>query len=55
LPCRKKKLKQKWLEKQPVRYKNINLEILEKKKMNKNWLKSGLFFGVFMFVAISID
>ncbi|MEJ1730375.1 hypothetical protein SMA90_29030, partial [Escherichia coli] len=50
----RKILKQNWLDKQPDRYKNINLEIPEKKNSTKNWLKSGLFFGIFMFVSVVI-
>ena len=50
----KKSLKQKWLDKQPERYKNLNLEIIEKKNTTKNWLKRGLLFGLFMFVATQI-
>lgn len=49
-----KSLKQKWLSKQPDRYRNIKLEIPEKKKSTKNWLKSGFFFGLFMFVVMQI-
>ena len=47
-------MKQKWLDKQPDRYKNLNLEIIEKKITTKHWLKSGLFFGLFMFVIMQI-
>ncbi len=50
----RKTLKQNWLAKQPYRYKNINLEIPEKKNSTKNWLKSGLFFGLFMYVSMII-
>lgn len=52
----KKSIKQKWLDKQPERYKNLNLDldIIEKKNTTKNWLKSGLFFGLFMFVTMQI-
>ena len=50
----RKTLKQNWLAKQPDRYKNINLEIPEKKNSTKNWLKSGLFFGLFMYVSMII-
>lgn len=50
----RKTLKQNWLDKQPDRYKNINLEIPEKKNSTKNWLKSGLFFGLFMFITMQI-
>ena len=49
-----KTMKQKWLDKQPDRYKNLNLEILEKKNTTKHWLKSGLFFGLFMTVIMQI-
>jgi hypothetical protein len=47
-------MKQKWLDKQPERYKNLNLEIIEKKNTTKHWLKSALFFGLFMFVIMQI-
>jgi hypothetical protein len=50
----RKTLKENWLDKQPDRYKNINLEISEKKNSTKNWLKSGLFFGLFMFITMQI-
>jgi len=46
-------LKENWLKKQPERYRNINLEFTEKKNTTKNWLKSGLFFGLFMFIAMT--
>lgn len=47
-------LKEKWLAKQADRYKNLNLEIIEKKNTTKNWLKAGLFFGLFMFAIMQI-
>lgn len=50
----KKSLKQKWLDNQPERYKNLNLEFDEKRNTTKNWLKSGLIFGLFMFVTMQI-
>lgn len=52
----RKSMKQKWLDKQPERYKNLNLDIIEieKKNTTKNWLKSGLYFGVFMFLSMVI-
>ncbi len=50
----RKSLKQNWLEKQPERYKNINLEIPKNKNSTKNWLKSGLYFGLFMLVSMEI-
>lgn len=48
----RKTLKQNWLAKQPDRYKNISLEIPEKKNSTKSWLKSGLLWGLFMFVSM---
>lgn len=50
----KKSLKQKWLDKQPERFRNINLEYPDKSNTTKNWLKSGLFFGLFMFIGMVI-
>ena len=49
----RKTLKENWLKKQPERYKNINLELPKKKNTTKNWLKSGLFFGLFMYVMMT--
>ena len=46
-------LKQNWLDTQPARYKNINLEIPEKKNSTKNWLKSGLLWGLIMYVTMT--
>lgn len=50
----KKSIKQKWLDEQPERYKNLNLEIIEKKNTTRNWLKAGLYFGLLMFVTMEI-
>ena len=50
----RKSIRQSWLDKQPARYMNLNLEIPEKKNTTKNWLKSGLFFGIFMYVTMTI-
>jgi len=50
----KQSIKQKWLDKQPERYKNLNLEIIEKKNTTKNWLKMGFFWGLFMYVFMII-
>lgn len=47
-------LKQNWLDKQPERYRNLNLEISEKKNSTKSWLILGLFFGLFMYVVMMI-
>lgn len=48
-----KSMKQNWLKKQPERFKNINLETPEEKNTTKNWLKMGLFWGLFMYVAMT--
>ena len=50
----RKSLRQKWLDRQPERYKNINLEIPQKKNTTKIWLRSGLIFGLLMYVTMSI-
>ena len=50
----RKSLKEKWLKKQPERYNNINLEILENINTTKNWLKRGLFLGLSMYVIMTI-
>jgi hypothetical protein len=50
----RKLLKQKWLNKQPERYKNLNLEIPIKTNTTSNWLKLGLIFGLLMFVLMTI-
>ena len=47
-------LKQKWLDKQPERFRNINLEFPEKRNTTKRWLISGFFFGLFMFIGMVI-
>lgn len=46
----RKSLRENWLKKQPERYKNLNLELLEKENTTKKWLKFGLLWGLFMFV-----
>lgn len=46
----KKPLKEKWLQKQPERFENLNLQIDNNKNKTKNWLKTGLIFGVLMYV-----
>jgi len=48
-----KTLKERWLEKQPERYKNLNLEIPENKNTTKHWLKFGLFMGLIMYVGMT--
>ncbi len=50
----RKSLKAKWLERQPKRYENINLEIIRPPFKGRTWIKIGLNWGAFMFVAMSI-
>ena len=47
----RRSLKEKWLRKQPARYKNIKLEIPEIKNTTKHWLKIGLVWGLCGFGA----
>lgn len=46
----RKTLKQNWLNKQPERYKNLNLDFREEKNTTKNWLKFGLSWGLLMYI-----
>ncbi|MGM0634832.1 MAG: hypothetical protein ACQESK_02110 [Bacteroidota bacterium] len=50
----KKSLKAKWLKKQPKRYENITIENSKNQFDNKHWIKSGLNWGAFMFLFMSI-
>lgn len=50
----RKSLKQNWLNKQANRYKNLNLEIAQKKNTTKRWLMSGLLFGFLMYLIMII-
>jgi len=50
----RKSLKQNWLNKQPDRYKNLNLDFPAKKNTTKNWLKMGLYWGLFMDVIMTV-
>jgi hypothetical protein len=49
-----KPMKRKWLEKQPQRFINQNLEYDDELNTTKHWIVSGLIWGLFMFVFISI-
>ena len=42
-----------WLKKQPKRYENIHLEITPNPFDKKNWIKTGLTWGAFMFIIIT--
>jgi len=44
--------KQSWLNKQSARYANINIQLVEYKKVN--WIKIGLLWGVLMYVTIQL-
>lgn len=50
----RKSLKAKWLEQQPQRYENIDPGITSPTIDERNWIKAGLNWGAFMFVAMSI-
>ncbi|WP_461637962.1 hypothetical protein [Labilibaculum euxinus] len=38
------------MNKQPERYKNLNLDFREEKNTTKNWLKFGLSWGLLMYI-----
>lgn len=46
--------KEKWLEKQPKRYKNIDIKHIPNPFDKKSWIKTGLNWGAFMFLIMSI-
>ncbi|MCC5944511.1 MAG: hypothetical protein JJT94_06215 [Bernardetiaceae bacterium] len=50
----RKMLREKWLEKQPKRYKNIDIKPVPNLLDNKNCIKTGLVWGAFMFLIMSI-
>jgi len=50
----RKSLKKQWLKKQPERYKNINIETSPNPFGKKSWFKTGLTWGVLMFLIMSI-
>lgn len=47
-------MKKRWLEKQPGRFKNLDLEKVPTLVTRKTWIKAGLSFGFFMFVFMSL-
>ncbi len=53
LPFRKS-FKEKWLKAQPKRYENISVEKVENTFDKKGWVKTGLEFGLFMFVFMTL-
>jgi len=50
----RKSMKQRWLEKQPERFKDLTFEIPENKLTTKYWLKLGLLFALIMYVVMTI-
>lgn len=50
----RKSLKIKWLEKQPERYKDIDIEKTRNLFDKKSWINTGLSWGFFMFIMMSI-
>lgn len=48
-----KSSKAKWLEKQPQRFENIDIEHVPNPFGGKAWIKTGLGWGAFMFVAMT--
>lgn len=48
------RLRAKWLEKQPKRYANIDIEFTPNPFGQKTWIKNGLSFGAIMFVILSV-
>lgn len=50
----RKSLKEKWLANQPKRFENIDFEQIYNPYDSKNWIKTGLAYGILMFVFVSI-
>ncbi|TXD49580.1 hypothetical protein [Polaribacter sp. IC063] len=50
----RKSLKANWLKKQPKRYINIDIKMRPNPYDKKSWIKTGLSWGGFMFIVISI-
>lgn len=46
-------LKQKWLDRQPGRYTDLEIEVGQQEHEGYNWIKSGLIWGVLMFVIMT--
>lgn len=49
-----KGFKKRWLEKQPARYQNLTFELPNAADFKYEWLKSGLYYGVGMFLVMTI-
>jgi len=50
----KNKLKAKWLEMQPKRYQKINLESVMLEYKGRNWILTGVIWGVLMFLLLDL-
>ncbi|KAA6338499.1 hypothetical protein EZS27_013503 [termite gut metagenome] len=50
----KSSLKENWLKKQPDRYRELSYESLPKPYQGKNWIKSGLLWGLFMLISMTL-
>ncbi len=50
----RKRLKAKWLEKQPNRYENIDIDQTKNPFSKKDWIASGLIWGALMFLTMTI-
>lgn len=50
----RKSWKAKWLEKQPERYENFDTEFMANPLDRKSWIRTGLTWGAFMFLIMSI-
>ncbi|MCZ4694605.1 hypothetical protein DWB61_06085 [Ancylomarina euxinus] len=48
----RKSLEKNWLDRQPERYKNLNMELETPKMTTRNWLKMGLVWGLFMYLIM---
>lgn len=49
----KNTLKAKWLEKQPERYKNLDIDTIPNPFDKKSWVQTGLSWGAFMFLVMT--
>ncbi|MDZ7773132.1 MAG: hypothetical protein U5K31_10420 [Balneolaceae bacterium] len=50
----KSSLKQRWLERQPERYQNLDLSIAKDFAADYPWIKSGLSFAFFMYIIMTL-
>jgi len=50
----RKRLREKWLERQPKRYENIKLQYIPNPFDKSNWIKTGLGWGGTMFILMAV-